>query len=267
MESLDDVTMGSSKNSPLVTAEDFDENPTQQQYGSIDNATRLEDIPDWTIKEKVVTVLAGISAVFSVFSIILFLANPLVIMTGLFGILIPAYSSLQQQKITESEALKETNESLDRELLDLKLENDRLEDKVARLEGSVSSLQDMEDTLVVIQKDENAAVGKLQSQLEKSRNILNDIETNTMGIVIQNIVSVVLSSDKDGDFLMNQNEIDSMIIRIERIQGVEINDGLFKKKIMERGNNVDAVINLIKDLLDDDSSQKIPGNNMIITIL
>jgi len=73
-------------------------------------------------------------------------------------------------------ALKETNESLDRELLDLKLENDRLEDKVARLEGSVSSLQDMEDTLVVIQKDENAAVGKLQSQLEKSRNILNDIE-------------------------------------------------------------------------------------------
>ena len=88
-----------------------------------------------------------------------------------------------------------------------------------------------------------------------------------MGIVIQNIVSVVLSSDKDGDFLMNQNEIDSMIIRIERIQGVEINDGLFKKKIIERGNNVDAVINLIKDLLDADSSQKIPGNDMIITIL
>ena len=58
---------------------------------------------------------------------------------------------------------------------------------------------------------------------------------------------------------MNQNDVDSMINKIERIQGVQIIAGYSQEKIKERWNNIDTVINLIKDLLDVDSSQKTRG--------
>ena len=41
-------------------------------------------------------------------------------------------------------------------------------------------------------------------------------------------------SDKDDDFLMNQNDVDSMINKIERIQGVQIIAGYSQEKIKER---------------------------------
>jgi chromosome segregation ATPase len=73
-------------------------------------------------------------------------------------------------------ALKETNETMDRELNNLKYENDRLEIEVKKLEASVSHLKDMEHTLATLRNMERISLDDLQTQLHQSQEILNQLE-------------------------------------------------------------------------------------------
>jgi hypothetical protein len=74
-----------------------------------DDETPLEDIEHSTRREKAV---AGVSAISfgTSFAAMLFEGNLLVYISGLVGIIVAPYATIQQQKITEVDALKETNE-------------------------------------------------------------------------------------------------------------------------------------------------------------
>mmetsp|Transcript_15570 Transcript_15570/g.22182 ORF Transcript_15570/g.22182 Transcript_15570/m.22182 type:complete len:117 (+) Transcript_15570:535-885(+) len=99
-------------------------------------------------------------------------------------------------------------------------------------------------------------ISALEDQLNDSQNILGNMKRNLTGIVIQNMISVVLSSDTDGDFKLGPKEIENMIIRIEKIHGIEINDKLFTQKILDRGSGIDAIMDIIQELLEDGPIRK-----------
>ena len=78
------------------------------------------------------------------------------------------------------------------------------------------------------------------------------MEDNRRISIIDNIFTVIIAMDKDGDFTLNDNEIDIITKKIESIGGMEIEDELFKQKIIEYGRDLDAVMKLLNGLLDDD---------------
>lgn len=63
--------------------------------------------------------------------------NPIIYLTAIAGIIIPPYSALQEQKITDCRALKETNMAMAREMENFKYNNDRLKTENNELEASV----------------------------------------------------------------------------------------------------------------------------------
>lgn len=63
--------------------------------------------------------------------------NPIIYLTAIAGIIIPPYSALQEQKITDCKALKETNLAMEREMANLKYNNNRLKTENDELEASV----------------------------------------------------------------------------------------------------------------------------------
>ena len=65
-------------------------------------------------------------------------SNPSVYVSGAIGAAVAPYAALQQQKLTEVEALKQTNQRLDEEVSQLKYENERLQTQVNELESSVT---------------------------------------------------------------------------------------------------------------------------------
>jgi hypothetical protein len=69
----------------------------------------LEDLPESTKKEKAVAGLAAVSFTASLASII-FTANPIVYVSGILGAILSPYAAIQQRKITDVDALSETNE-------------------------------------------------------------------------------------------------------------------------------------------------------------
>ncbi len=66
-----------------------------------DDDKYLAPIPPWTLKEIIVASLATIAVVLSIIILLLPFFNPLVAITGIFGLIVPPYAALQEQKITD----------------------------------------------------------------------------------------------------------------------------------------------------------------------
>jgi len=230
------------------------------------NDVYLEDIPPWTPLEIAVTGFAGITMIIAIITLAIS-ANPLVLVTGILALLVPPFSAYQQQKITDIKAMQETNAAMERELTNLKYENERLSGENDRLDESVSNLQDLSVVFEEIREMEDASLDILEEQLVQSKEILDQMEDNKLNMVLGNIFDIVDASDKDFDSKLSDNEIDMLIKQIEGINSVEINDNLARKLIIDAGRGTDAVMKLIKNILDDDPLTGPQDTEKIITFL
>jgi hypothetical protein len=67
---------------------------------------------------------------------------------------------------------------------------------------------------------------------------------------MQNLLSVVMASDADKDMVVDKEEIDTLISRIEGIGGVEVKKDKFRAAFA--GNSVSSLMNIVSNLLRDD---------------
>jgi len=214
------------------------------------------------IKENVVKGAAVVATGASVATLIVMGSNPLTLVSGGIGSLIGPYAAMQETKLTDLEALKSINENLSKEVDKLGSENDRLLQQMKELETSVSNFEDMEEALKAIKKTESQSVEEMENQLEKSKKILASMEISMKATVLQNIVSVVLRSDSDGDMLLDDDEITVLFRKLDAYDSVDVNEEMFRKVIVEKGRSLTAIMAVLKDVLTDD----IPDDQQIIQI-
>ena len=120
------------------------------------------------------------------------------------------------------------------------------------LEESVANLEEIQEALVVINKTESHTVKKMERNLEKSKKILESMETNMKATVLQNIVDVVLRGDLDGDHTLDDNEIDLLFRKLDAYDTVEVKEEMFRQTIINKGRSLTTVKVVIKNVLSDD---------------
>jgi len=111
------------------------------------------------------------------------------------------------------------------------------------------SLQAMEQTLSTLQSVQGQSVDELERQLLESKDILARMKTNKQGQVLQNLISVVLNADSDGNRILSDEDIDEIIRRLEGLHHVNIDDGKVRQTIIDHGRSVEAVLQLAKTVL------------------
>lgn len=230
------------------------------------NDVILEDIPPWTRLEMAVAGLAGVTVVISIVALVIS-SNLFVLATGILGILIPPFSAYQQQKITDTKAMMETNAAMERELANLKYENERLTGVSEKLEGSVSNLQDLTGVFEEIREMNDVSLDVLEEQMIQSKETLDKMADNKLNEIVGNIFDIVDACDKDGDMNLSDDEIDMLIKQIEGINMVDINDELAKKLIIDAGRGTDAIMALLKNIMDDDPLTGPQDADKVITFL
>jgi hypothetical protein len=98
----------------------------------------LQEMKAESLKERAVAVTAGVSFLSSIAAIILeATAHPVVWVSGILGAILAPYAAMQQQKLTQVEALNQTNERMEQEVEQLAAENVRLSKQVQEMEESV----------------------------------------------------------------------------------------------------------------------------------
>jgi len=67
-------------------------------------------------------------------------------------------------------------------------------------------------------------------------------------------MSIIFAIDRDNDYTLNDHEIDAMINKIERLNGVDVNDKLCKKIIIDHDRKIDGVMELVRDIIEEEPS-------------
>ena len=107
----------------------------------------------------------------------------------------------------------------------------------------------MEETLETLQSLEGQSIQELQNQLEDSKRVLDQMNKNVTGEVLQNLISVMLACDNDGDLLLSDAEIDTLIDNLEATQGVQLKEDMFRQAIIDNGRSLAAVMEVTRNLL------------------
>ncbi|KAL9191220.1 hypothetical protein ACHAXT_000926 [Thalassiosira profunda] len=180
--------------------------------------------------------------------------STIVVVSGVLSSVIGPYSYYQQTKLTDIKALKETHEAVKREVDRLASENVRLNETVGELSDTIDKLEDVEQALDVITQTQGQSVAAFAEQVKENRDILGEMQKNLRANVLQNLLQVVIRSDQDDNMTIEEDEIDDLITRIKKINGVEVREDKFKDAIMSTGGSLSSVMDIIKNLMADDVS-------------
>mmetsp|Transcript_14846 Transcript_14846/g.21789 ORF Transcript_14846/g.21789 Transcript_14846/m.21789 type:complete len:255 (+) Transcript_14846:117-881(+) len=214
----------------------------------------LKMIAEQTLIEKAAGLLAFISVAMSLVAIIT-ARGKFVTVAAILSFLLSPYSYWQQTRITDIRALKETQEALTGEVDTLNNENDRLNSKVEDLCVTVGKLEDVENALDEITKTQGQSVESLIETVDENKRILARMERNVRAAVLQNMVSVLIASDSDGDFMIGEDEMEGLLRRLRRVNGCRVNEIKFKEIVAEKDGSLDAILDIVRDVLNGDNTE------------
>lgn len=155
-----------------------------------------------------------------------------------------------KHRLTDIRTLKQTQEAMEAEVEKLAEENHRLSKSIQDLGDSVTRLKDIESALETITKTQGQSVDAFSKQVEENKKILASMQNNLKANVLQNLFSIILRSDVDGDNIIDKEEVDTLVARLERISGMDFNEEKFRGAI--EGKTIKAVVDVVKHLLKDD---------------
>ena len=104
----------------------------------------------------------------------------------------------------------------------------------------------MEETLSTLQSVQGQSVDELERQLQESKDILSRMKTNEKGQVLQNLISVLLNADEDGNMELSDADIDKVIARLEGLSNVNFDDYKIRKFILDHNRSIEAVMEIAR---------------------
>jgi len=182
--------------------------------------------------------------------------SSMVIAAGICGSVVAPYAYYQQTKLTDIIALKQTHEAVKREVDRLQSENVRLNETVGDLSTTIDNLEDVEQALDTITQTQGQSIETYAQQVKENRSILQDMQKNLRANKLQNLLQVVIRSDQDDNMTIEEDEIDDLISRIRKINGVDVREDRFKDRIISSGGSLSSVMDIIKNLMADDVSKE-----------
>merc|ERR1711862_1047356 len=227
---------------------------TETNTSTTKSKTKLKKISSHTPMEILSGAFVVAAVGTSVPAMILTKFTTIVWVSGLFSIVLWGYAYYQQTKLTDIIALKETHEAVTREVDRLQSENMRLNETVGKLSGTIDGLEDTEEALDVITQTQGQSVETFAEQVKENRDILNQFQKNLRTNILQNLLQVVIRSDQDDNMQIEEDEIDDLINRIKKINGVEVREERFKEAIRRSKGSLSAM-DIIKNLMAEDSGE------------
>uniref|UniRef100_A0A7S0BWV6 Uncharacterized protein n=1 Tax=Proboscia inermis TaxID=420281 RepID=A0A7S0BWV6_9STRA len=92
----------------------------------------------------------------------------------------------------------------------------------------------------------------LEAQVKRSKDILDKMEQHVESHILQNILSTIFKVDKKNDGILDHDDISALLVNISMLHGVEVNEDLFRKKIRKSDRSINAVLEIVKNLLGED---------------
>ena len=97
---------------------------------------------------------------------------------------------------------------------------------------------------------------ELEEHVIESRDILWERESGLKTAIMQNLFRLVLHSDVNRDSIIEDNEVDIMIERIEDMEGVCVDGERLRREMKKGGCTFKDVMNIAKELVSHGTSEE-----------
>lgn len=114
---------------------------------------------------------------------------------------------------------------------------------------NIYSLQELEQSLEEIRALGGASLDELERQLVESKKVLEGYQQNHKTELLQNLMTVMLSMDRDGNMILSNEEIDELIQTLEGIHGVQLQEEKLRQIIIDQGRSLMGVMDIARNLL------------------
>lgn len=218
-----------------------------------DGESGMDEIPERTKAEYAVMAVCAIAVVLSIVEVV-FNQSKLVILGAILGLVVAPVAIKQQRDMTEIIEMKKTYEAAVAEIGRFKEENNRLGKNVEDLDDTVGRLEDMETALDVITQTQGQSLEEFEEQVKENEDILNSMLKSLRANVRQNLLTVIYSSDTDGDARIDGPEVDDLVDRIHGINGVTLHEEALRSAIAEGGGSLLSVLTLVKKMVTNEET-------------
>lgn len=204
-----------------------------------------------TIFDTIVYSAAGASFAFQAAAMAIE-RSVVVYVAGVIGILVVPVTAVSQLKLQDTDGLRRIQNKLRKEVNRLMAENNKLHDNVDELETQVGGLKKIEGELQDIATTQGTNVEQLVSLVKENQILLDAMNRNLKATTVETLLQIVLRSDRDESFHISGDEVDILMLRMQNVEGVEIDEHRLRKKIEKSGGDLSCVIQMIKDMVNKD---------------
>ena len=247
--------------------DDSSTSSSSQQHKKSSKNGELGEIPEETKREATVKWSTRGSAAVSVINVPVALASggvttavlPLAAAGG--SIAMAPIADSNENELTDIKSMAEVHEKMRAEMDRMREENKRLRATIEKLEATVGSMEDTQDTLDAITKQQTLSIDEFEQQVEQQKALLREMQEDARAGMLQMLLTIIIASDADGDFKIDEEEIDPLIANIEGSGGLGVNAELFRKKVIETNGEIQAVLDMCSSILKDKGDDDVDDAN------
>ena len=120
------------------------------------------------------------------------------------------------------------------------------------LEEEAARLAELNQQLAMIAKTQGTNVEMLQSLVKRNKVALNEMTRITKAKLVQKLVELVIEGDKNGDFVIDENEAMELYLRLKNFRPdcIKVNETNFMKAIEENKGELKGIMEIVKEITD-----------------
>ena len=245
--------------SPRALLESVDDNEylmRTKELGDEEQSSRMRSLRKKRLQEycgflRITCAIVVGSSVFAIQT-----ANhAVVIIASLMSIGFAFLLLMQQRDLKRFGSLRKQNNELRKTANTLTLERERLLRTLDRMDLISSDLHHIPQALHKISRNKN--VDRFLEVLEEREQLQEKMRENISQAVVQEIMRVVVRSDRDGDWTLKPTEIETLIVRLGFVDGIEVDQRRLRRMLMNEPS-LSCVIKVIRSLLERDDEYEHP---------
>lgn len=122
---------------------------------------------------------------------------------------------------------------------------------------SIYSLKDVERQWAEVVKKSGGQADRLVNIVQENEKIQTEIKRNLEAQVLQDILSLALKNDRDGDFTFSKDELKRLKMSLSNIPGVTLDNANFDKFVGgSQSLSLPTIMAMFRNLKNDDIPEK-----------
>lgn len=246
--------------SPLLSDDDSSASGSSVGSQDSDASSKVETVkqtPMQKLKSLVVYGGLGCGVAASAAAMVLSPVIAIFVMGGLTIANVP-YAAFKERAIGKVPSLRAMNNKLRQDANNLGAEVDQLSSEIDLLEPEADRAEAVTEELQAIADQQQVNVDKLVNLVKENEQILFQMRQNLRQRIVQDMITIVVKSDKDNDQTIDRSEAKTLALRIRlslQEYGVVFDTGKFLKAIGEDAT-VQGVIAIVQRLLPSEKTEK-----------